>query len=204
MIYSLSVTSDDCIVSLLTVRQRPVTLPFVQKHLAPLTEIADWSESFLCRPHPDLGRKGPVCAFAKKAWEKDLFWLTVCAAEQPTCDEVCTLVLRYQQWYREVAPHEDEEDAQYKTLLILFPYLRDAIALPLLTTVHKLLEHDFTAKNLLLGHFYPNNEQPGLWSTTFRPMAAPVPLLAMRHIVQMDHINAATMHRVLLGMMDKR
>jgi hypothetical protein len=196
----LEAEPGDCFVNPSVIRQKPSTaLPFVQKHLKPLTEIVEWIENFLCCPHPDLGRRGPVCAFTKKSLEKGFCWLTVYEAEQPTCEEICDKVIKYQHWYGEIAPHEDEEDAQYKTLLILFPYLQEGEAQKLLEKVQKVLEADFIAKNLLLGHFYPQSEQPGLWSAKFRPMVAPIPLLAIRHIVQMDFVNSATIHRMMLG-----
>lgn len=193
--------TGDEVIDLAIIKQETSTaIPFIQQHREPLTQIVEWIENFLCCPHPDLGRKGPVCPYVGKSLEHHFFWLAVCNAEHPTSDEICATMRRYQDWYRNMQPGEDEEDAQYKTLLVLFPYLEEQEAYSLLDTAERVLEADFIARKLMLGHFYPRNEHPGLWNVNFRPMDAPVPLLAMRHIVAMDHVNSATIHRMMLGL----
>ena len=39
--------------------------------------ILEWTRVFLCRPHPDLGREGPVCPFTQPSLNQKLFWLTM-------------------------------------------------------------------------------------------------------------------------------
>jgi hypothetical protein len=38
----------------------------------------------------------------------------------------------------------------------------------------------------MVGQFHPACPQPGLWSEDFRPLQAPIPLLAIRHMVSSD------------------
>ena len=43
-------------------------LPFEEASRDPVfAQIVDWIRTFLCAPHPDLGRDGDVCPFARSA-----------------------------------------------------------------------------------------------------------------------------------------
>jgi hypothetical protein len=39
---------------------------------------------------------------------------------------------------------------------------------------------------LMLGEFHANNESPGLRNPDFRPLRSPIPMLAIRHMVDSD------------------
>src|SRR4051812_22312043 len=39
--------------------------------------ILGWTREFLCKPHPDLGREGPVCPFTQPSLTQKLFWVTM-------------------------------------------------------------------------------------------------------------------------------
>ena len=51
---------------------------------------------------------------------------------------------------------------------------------------------------LMIGRFHPASEDEGLWNRDFRPMRAPIPLLAVRHLVRND-APFALRHPVLLA-----
>ena len=40
-----------------------------------LRAVADWTKTFVARPHRDLGRDGPVCPFVPLALEHATLWL---------------------------------------------------------------------------------------------------------------------------------
>ena len=42
-----------------------------------LREVFHWAREYLCRPHPELGRKGPVCPFAQGSLDRGTFFLAV-------------------------------------------------------------------------------------------------------------------------------
>jgi hypothetical protein len=52
--------------------------------------------------------------------------------------------------------------------------------------VQQLLKKDFVEKGLMLGEFHASNESPGLRNAEFRPLRSPIPMLAMRHMVDSD------------------
>ena len=44
----------------------------------------------------------------------------------------------------------------------------------------------FVRQGLMVGQFHPRSEQSGLWNEDFRPLRAPIPLLAIRRMVSSD------------------
>jgi hypothetical protein len=53
------------------------------------------------------------------------------------------------------------------------------------------------ARNRMIGLMYPGSDAPGLWNRDFRPLRAPLPVLAIRHMVEHDAPFAAR-HPLLL------
>ena len=50
----------------------------------------------------------------------------------------------------------------------------------------------------MIGFMHAGNEAPGLWNPAFRPLRAPLPVLAIRHLVEQDAPFAAR-HPLLLA-----
>ncbi len=49
----------------------------------------------------------------------------------------------------------------------------------------------------MIGFMHATNDAPGLWNQDFRPLRAPLPVLAIRHLVEQDAPFAAR-HKLLL------
>src|SRR5436305_1324551 len=90
--------------------------------LEPLRRVVRWAEEYLCRPHPELGRDGPVCPFAQAAMRKALFFLAVCRGIDFAEDGIRATLMQYRDWFLEIEPQGDG-DAFFKTILVLFPDL---------------------------------------------------------------------------------
>jgi len=52
--------------------------------------------------------------------------------------------------------------------------------------VQQELKPEFVAKGIMIGQFHPYCLESGLWNQNFRPLQAPVPLLAIRYMVLTD------------------
>ena len=78
------------------------------------------------------------------------------------------------------------KEAQYKTILVLFPDLEPSQSPGIIDTIQSTLKPEFIPKGLMIGQFYPSCEEPALWNHDFRPLRSPVPLLAIRHMVPTD------------------
>jgi Domain of unknown function (DUF6875) len=148
--------------------------------------IFGWARAYLSRPHPDLGRPGPVCPYVPRSLRSSHFWVTAHHGAQPEPAELVQTVRRYRDWFIRLEP-DDGQGAQLKTILVLFPHIATADAPRLVDPAQQLLKTEFTRAGLMVGEFHPAPPQaPGLWNKDFRPLRSPVPLLAIRHMVPSD------------------
>ncbi len=152
----------------------------------PLRAIVEWAYRYLCRPHPDLGRKGDVCPFTESALARNTFYLAVCQGVPTSADEVADTVAHYRDWFLELPP-TGGPSAQFKTILILFPELAGPELHPVIDAAQRSLKPAYVSRGLMIGEFHDGPpDKAGLWNSRFRPLRSPVPLLAIRHMVPTD------------------
>jgi hypothetical protein len=148
--------------------------------------IFEWARGYLSRPHPDLGRPGPVCPYTTQSLRSSRFWVTAHRGARPAPAELVRTVLRYRDWFVRLEPSHGHR-AQLKTILVLFPNIATADAPLLVDRTQELLKTEFVRAGLMVGEFHPGPPPaPGLWNKDFRPLRSPVPLLAIRHMVPSD------------------
>jgi hypothetical protein len=147
-----------------------------------LEVVRTWVLEYLCAPHPELGREGPVCPFTGPSLSKELFWLGCIDEPALDADGVCGIMEGMVARYATIGPTQGA-DALLKTILVLFPGIRD---FGIIDAAQLGLKNTFVAKGLMIGQFYPGCSESGLWSTSFHPLDSPVPLLAIRHMVSSD------------------
>lgn len=179
------VHADRYLIELRDLETEPAPAP-VTRHRAPLERIVDWAHSYLSRPHPMLGRTGPVCPFVPAALRKGSFLLTV--HDGPTEDRAALLatILLYRDWFLALEPRTGSE-AFYKTILILFPEITEEQRAEAIDRTQEDLKPQYVAEGLMIGEFHQGPPgKPGLWNPDFRPLRSPVPLLAIRHMVATD------------------
>lgn len=152
----------------------------------PLEKIVLWAREYLTRPHPLLGREGPVCPYAQASMDKMMFLLTVCPGREFDEEKVAETVMKYRDWFLEIEPRAGAE-AMFKTILILFPDLPLSEVPRLIDQTQDRLKREYVQKGLMIGEFHSLPPQKaGLWNPDFRPLNAPVPMLAIRHMVPTD------------------
>jgi hypothetical protein len=158
---------------------------FTPSERAALRETLDWTRSYLCAPHGDLGRPGPVCPFTRPALERHGVWLTT--DPSPTIDLQTTpaRLLAYRDWFVELAPPSTTA-SQYATIIMVFPGLLPDTSPTALDELQRELKPAFVRDGLMIGQFYPTCDEAGLWNPEFRPLRSPVPLLAIRWMVPSD------------------
>lgn len=147
--------------------------------------IVEWTRAFLCRPHPDLGREGPVCPFTLPSLSQHHFWLTTCMGEEIDQEGVTGIIERYREWFFELEPTNGSQMI-LKTILIIFPELSHEKARIQIELLHKRLKPDFVRRSVMLGQFYQGCPETGLWNDHFYPLEAPLPLLVIRNMVPSD------------------
>ncbi len=158
----------------------------VAEDLGPLCVIVTWMRDFLCQPHPDLGRTGPVCPFMPIAMKLDSLFLTCIHLKSDAAPEH---VGKIASQYRDVFLHQEPrygDESVNKALLMLFPDIDEAAVPELIDGVQATLKKDFTRCGLMLGEFHAKNQTPGLRSDKIRPLRSPIPMLVIRHMVETD------------------
>ena len=158
----------------------------VRENAAALSRVAAWARDYICKPNADVGRAGAVCPFVETSIKRGHFYLSVCADPHVSVERASDRLSRYSDWFPEIEPRS-EPGSQFKTILNLFPQPNVAGVSLIMETVRARLKASFVARGLMIGEFHPGPpRQPGLWNSEFRPLASPVPLLGIRHMVPSD------------------
>ncbi|MFF7995009.1 DUF6875 domain-containing protein [Kitasatospora xanthocidica] len=148
-------------------------------------EVLHWARRFLTAAHPDLGRSGPVCPYTQPSLRRGLFHIAVADGDGGNGDLpalVGELRSRYDALLAELA---EESDRELLTVLLVLPGL-DRADSTALDEAQRKAKDEFVEQGLMIGQFHPVCEEPGLWNRTFRPLRAPVPLLAVRKLLVFD------------------
>lgn len=178
---SLSLGSSDRLYTAAEVRK-------LTNDLEVLNAVLNWVDSFLARPHSQLGRAGKVCPFVPEALSRSALKLTIVrlandAKNDPSELERITLLVRDRFLEGEDA---DASANIYRSLILIFPDVSQEEAPLLIDGVQKKLKAEFVKDGLMLGEFHPLNNASGLRNPEFRPLRSPIPLLAIRHMVESD------------------
>jgi hypothetical protein len=152
------------------------------EHIGPLSQVLDWSRDFLVSGHPELGRTGPVCPYTQPSLRKELFHLALPSA---ACDDLASAVDSLRTRHAILSEPLSEDDRELLTILLVLPGFdpTDSVELDELQLKAK---NEFVAEGLMIGQFHPVCEEPGLYNEDFRPLRAPVPLLAVRKLLVFD------------------
>lgn len=164
---------------------RPADLARLTADLPVLCRIADWVQEYLCRPHADLGRTGPVCPYAPHAFAMERLVFTVVHTADRSAAEIDAILEQFRQEFLTMPPTTGPE-AMEKAILVILPDVSEQDAPALIDETHWRLKADFVASGLMLGKFHARSDQSGLHNPGFRPLRSPVPLLAIRHMVDSD------------------
>jgi hypothetical protein len=152
------------------------------KDLEKLNEILAWIRDFVAEPHPDLGRTGPVCPFIPHALRENTIWL---AAPAASLDEMDKLIHEYRHEFTKLDPTTGPL-LPYKTIVLVFPAVTREQAPELIDKLQWRVKPEFVADGLMIGQFHPDNNEPGVHNSDFRPLRSPVPLLVIRAMVGTD------------------
>jgi Cys-tRNA(Pro) deacylase len=151
-----------------------------------LRRIVGWAERYLCQPHPQLGRSGPVCPYVQASMRRCAFLLAVCPSAGLDAGGLERTLLDYRDWFLRIEPREGN-GAAFKTILILFPDLDRADVPRLIDRTQDRLKGEYVARGLMIGEFHDGPpDKAGLWNEDFRPLASPIPMLVIRHMVATD------------------
>ncbi|MCC5663612.1 hypothetical protein LC653_06645 [Nostoc sp. CHAB 5784] len=150
-----------------------------------LIEIMEWVKNFLGRPHPNLGRPGVVCPFVPHSLKSNSIYLAVIRTKDLCAEQLEEVVGRYRDIFLKMDVKE-QELAINRAFLLIFPDIHIEDASKLVDSVQQKLKPLFVESGLMIGEFHKRNETPGLHNPNFRPLRSPIPLLAIRFMVEAD------------------
>jgi hypothetical protein len=153
-----------------------------------LLRIVDWCENFLGKPHADVGRSGNVCPFVPEALMRgSLKFASVAlrARGAEAVPEIEEMVDACREHFVGGEAGAGKMDI-FGSMVLIFPDVTAEEAPLVLDPSQRKLKPSFVREGLMLGEFHPFNATPGLRNAQFRPLRSPVPLLAIRHMVESD------------------
>jgi hypothetical protein len=144
--------------------------------------LADWVRGYLMRPHPDLGRPGAVCPFTPAAARLD----AIRVGSSPARDEdAIHRVMR-----RALAAFDSIDcprgQRHFRAVIVAFPNCAGDEGRARLKAVQNRLRPESILRGKMIGLFEPHSPDKGLINPDFRPLRSPVPLLAIRMLVEND------------------
>jgi hypothetical protein len=151
-----------------------------------LRAVADWTKTFVAKPHGDLGRAGPVCPFVPVALDHKTLWLAAERSAGRSVPDVIQLIEGYKRLLLAAQPVGGDE-ANYKSIVVVFTDLPAAQAKDFFGGVlQKIGVPSYVNEGLVMGPFYEGNDGTAIYNPNFRPFTSPVPLLLMRRAVISD------------------
>lgn len=162
---------------------------------APMATLLGWVEGYLMAGHPDLGRTGAVCPFTRQAARLDTVRLGICDAGPADEDAAFALIRGGFRALDEIPAKPSM--THFRTVIVGFPGCASDEGIAMLKRVQNRHKFYSLARNRMIGLMYADSDAPGLWNPEFRPLRAPLPVLAIRHMVEHDAPFAAR-HPLLL------
>ncbi|HMK89007.1 MAG TPA: hypothetical protein VK446_05155 [Methylocystis sp.] len=149
-----------------------------------LEALRGWTRSFLMSDHSELGRSGNVCPFTSFGARLDTlrFGVSGCGADDAA--RMRRELLDAFAQFDEI-PHP-KNGGVYRAILIAFPNCASREGVAAMSQVQKSLRLTSFLRARMIGVFYPDAPEEGLWNKKFRPLRAPVPLIAIRSLVAQD------------------
>jgi hypothetical protein len=156
---------------------------------AKLRGVADWISTFVARPHPDLGRAGPVCPFVPGAFERETLWLAPERIADRSVSDVVELMNGYKRLLLRAQPIEGD-DTSYKAIVVVFTDLSADRAKEYMDDrqVQDLKRLSYAEDGVVIGEFHQRNDGSAIRNRNFQPFKSPLPFLLMRHAVVSDWV----------------
>jgi len=152
--------------------------------IADLRQITTWAVEFLNAPNQQLGRRGPVCPYSRLSIDNNCFMLAWAGGEHDV-QSIESTVDQYRRWFMELLEQAERAREHLLTILVVLPGFDRTDSGPL-DALQRRLNEAFVREGLMVGQFHPRCAQSGLWNEDFRPLKAPIPLLAIRRMVASD------------------
>jgi hypothetical protein len=149
-----------------------------------LAQLRGWARDFLMKDNPQLGREGHVCPFSSFGARLNTLRFGVSECSPGDAPLIRRQLRNAFEQFEEIAHPKGK--GVYRAILIAFPNCHGRSGVAALARAQKSLRLTSFLKARMIGVFYPEAPEPGLWNRDFRPLRAPVPLVAIRSLVTAD------------------
>jgi hypothetical protein len=162
------------------------TKELAQRDRAALEAVADWIQTFVVKPHKDLGRAGPVCPFVPGSLERKTLWLAPEQIADRDKPEVVELMSGYKRLLLDTRP-TDGDEVIYNVIVVVFTDLSADRAQGVFDDVlQQLAVPSYVEDGIVFGPFYEGHAGTAVYNSNFRPFGSPVPFLFVRQGVISD------------------
>lgn len=144
-----------------------------------------WIRDFVVKPHPELGRPGPVCPFLPRALREDSVTLRTIDGSELAEAQLDVMIKEHAQLFLVTEPTRGNARLN-KTIVLVFSGLPEEHAGEIIEAAHRRLKPHFVELGLMLGEFHKGHQGSGVKNEGFRPLQSPVPLLVIRYMVASD------------------
>jgi hypothetical protein len=163
----------------------PIEIDQIEEDIPYLVETMDWVKNVIGKPHPKLGRTGSVCPFVPHSVRSNSISLTVMRCKNLTQQQILDNILHYREVFLKQEPREGMH-ALKNALLIIVPDITLEDAPRIIDENQKILKPIFVESGLMLGEFHNQTQTPGIHNPNFRPLRSPIPLFAIRYMIEGD------------------
>ena len=160
-----------------------------------MSVLVNWISTYLMAGNPNLGRTGAVCPFTKQAAKLDTVRVAMSFAD---LSGVPGALLLARQAFSELKGIPSQKGMEhFRTVIIGFPGLADENGIAALKRIQRAHRLYSLSRGRMIGLMHSSSEDRGLWNPDFRPLRSPIPVLAVRHMVEQDAPFAA-LHPALM------
>ena len=159
------------------------------------SEMMRWMSEYLAQPHPELGRKGPVCPFVTRTAAVDRYLIALHdEVRAPVRSLIRDIVLSHAEGLKQNFP-ETDPDGAFTGLLVVFPSLPEADA-SVLDRLQDEMKTFLMSHDTMLAACHAQSEKPAINNPAFAAFRSPLPCFIVRHmdvrdIVFLGHNQAA-------------
>jgi len=163
-------------------------------HDGALAILSNWIADYPMNDHAELGRIGAVCPFVRQASRLEIMRVGVSQAG-PSEEEDVFADIRGSFGHLVRIPAPRGKD-RLRTIIVGYPNCAGEDGISMLERVYRRHKYYTLFRFQMIAFFHAGSETHGLWNPDFRPMRAPMPVLAVRYLVEQDAPFAAK-HRLM-------
>ncbi|MFM9647802.1 DUF6875 domain-containing protein [Streptomyces galilaeus] len=157
-----------------------------------LKKMLVWVRDYIAKPNMERDKENPnsptaVCRFMPKSLVMGLTWFAVAKKVISAPGDVISVIDGYRNALRSLEPTSGG-DARYKTIIVVFPTVTSEMAPEFIDGVHAKASGKYKAEAFMLGEFHADNQKSGSYNPAFFPLQSPVPAMAIRFMVALDHV----------------